>query len=402
MLQYIDTQKKELCCGCRACEQICHVHAIIMKEDEEGFLYPHLNMNLCTQCGLCEKVCPISEPILVSSEIANMQVYAAMTRDVELRKKSSSGGLFSEIASVILHAEGGVYGAAFDREFRLKHVGVFSEKELDRLRGSKYLQSDTGTTFSQVRDLLRQGKSVYYTETPCQIAGLKKFLRREYENLFTSDLACHGVPSQKIFFAYKDYLEHKNVGRISSFNFRDLDGWGPAINIRLERRNKTVVVADSYYLFSPYLYAFLNGYLNRPVCYSCPYARSGRVGDITLADFWGVRRFFPSLDVKKGVSLILVNTEKGRKMLESMNNNLDLMPSCFEDAVLENWNLAHPTVRPPQRDTVYVNLDKYSFEHLAKNEFRCPHKLRIYARRFIVATLDYLHLKELICQIVRR
>ncbi|MFR5766728.1 hypothetical protein [Alistipes onderdonkii] len=106
--------------------------------------------------------------------------------------------------------------------------------------------------------------------------------------------------------------------------------------------------------------------------------------------------------MKKGVSLILVNTEKGRKMLESMNNNLDLMPSCFEDAVLENWNLAHPTVRPPQRDTVYVNLDKYSFEHLAKNEFRCPHKLRIYARRFIVATLDYLHLKELICQIVRR
>lgn len=175
MLQYIDTQKKELCCGCRACEQICHVHAIIMKEDEEGFLYPHLNMNLCTQCGLCEKVCPISEPILVSSEIANMQVYAAMTRDVELRKKSSSGGLFSEIASVILHAEGGVYGAAFDREFRLKHVGVFSEKELDRLRGSKYLQSDTGTTFSQVRDLLRQGKSVYYTGTPCQIAGLKSF-----------------------------------------------------------------------------------------------------------------------------------------------------------------------------------------------------------------------------------
>lgn len=128
MLQYIDTQKKELCCGCRACEQICHVHAIIMKEDEEGFLYPHLNMNLCTQCGLCEKVCPISEPILVSSEIANMQVYAAMTRDVELRKKSSSGGLFSEIASVILHAEGGVYGAAFDREFRLKHVGVFLKR----------------------------------------------------------------------------------------------------------------------------------------------------------------------------------------------------------------------------------------------------------------------------------
>ena len=122
-----------------------------------------------------------------------------VVRDCELRKKSSSGGLFSEIASVILHAEGGVYGAAFDREFRLKHVGVFSEKELDRLRGSKYLQSDTGTTFSQVRDLLRQGKSVYYTGTPCQIAGLKKFLRREYENLFTSDLACHGVPSQKIF-----------------------------------------------------------------------------------------------------------------------------------------------------------------------------------------------------------
>ena len=107
MLQYIDTQKKELCCGCRACEQICHVHAIIMKEDEEGFLYPHLNMNLCTQCGLCEKVCPISEPIPVSSEIANMQVYAAMTRDVELRKKSSSGGLFSEIASVILHVRVG-------------------------------------------------------------------------------------------------------------------------------------------------------------------------------------------------------------------------------------------------------------------------------------------------------
>ena len=398
MIRYITTQDKSLCCGCRACTQICPVGALHMQVDQEGFLYPSLEPDLCIHCGLCNKVCPMENADHTLAPSDKPKTYACWSNNTNIRSHSSSGGMFSEIASVILKQNGSVFGAAFNSNFQLQHIQVKDFESLQRLRGSKYLQSDTLDSYTKVRQLLKDGHEVYYTGTPCQIAGLKLFLRRPFSNLITSDLICHGVPSQKFFDAYRSHLEQKHHGHIEQFSFRDLAGWSPRDNYMINGRK----YQSRNHEPQPYRYAFLQGMISRPACYQCPFRQTRRAGDITIADFWGVQRFIPQVDTRQGVSLILVNTEKGERILQQLLPQITIYPSRIEDAAVENGNLTHQTLKHSLRDKIYTELDRRSFSDLAKHEFREPKLVLKFIKSIIIQLLTYLGIKSMIKQLIHR
>lgn len=220
---YFKTFEKKECSGCTACQAACPKQCITMKADEEGFFYPVIDKSVCVECGLCEKVCPFDNPRYEHTE---PQAYATYVKDENQRMQSTSGGIFYAIAKWIVEQGGIVYGAAFDECFKLRHIGVDTVEGLQQLRGSKYLQSDLQQTFSEIRQYLKDGRWVYFVGVGCQVAGLKSFLRKEYDTLVTSDLVCHGTPSQQMFDWHLDYLRQKEKGEIISYSFRDCRGWG--------------------------------------------------------------------------------------------------------------------------------------------------------------------------------
>ena len=308
---YFKTLDKAECCGCTACFAACPKRCITMRSDEEGFLYPEIDKEACIECGLCERVCPFDRPTYANTSAP--QVYASYVKDENQQVQSSSGGLFYAVSRWVIGQGGIVYGAAFDELFRLRHTGAETLEELRPLRGSKYLQSDLRDTFREIRAHLKAGRWVYFTGTGCQVAGLKAFLQREHATLVTSDLVCHGTPSQQLFDWHLDYLRQKEKGEITFYSFRDIGGWGvcETYNYVSQTRHKSGVRRLYSYNLSPYLYQFIRAFGYRYSCYHCPFARIPRQGDITLADYWGVKRYFPNMDTDKGVSLVLLNSPQG-------------------------------------------------------------------------------------------
>lgn len=387
MLKYIETKEKKDCCGCRACEQICKHSALTMFVDEEGFLYPVFDQKKCTDCKLCEKVCPIAN----ASSVLNKEgmVLAAKNNDKETLLKSSSGGIFSIIANSVLNQGGFVYGAAFDDKMILSHIRVSTAADIAPLRGSKYLQSDTRTSYSQVKKDLKEGNQVYYVGTPCQIAGLKLFLRKEYENLITSDLVCHGTPSQKIFSTIIASIEKEKRGKIIDYAFRDKNvfGWSCSSSAMYLKGTKTHHLNYDYNM-QTYFNAFMKGHLTRDVCYSCPYARKERVGDITLADFWGIDRYEDIPDLKEGVSLLLLNTQKGKEWWKMHRGEFYFIKSKIEYAISYNQNLSSPTPYSEDRKKAY----KMAFENYPSFVKKyVPNK---YTDRLKMSTLFFLYRKK--------
>ena len=352
-----------------------------MSQDDEGFLYPVIAKEQCINCGLCEKVCPVDNPLYKNDTCA---VYAAYIKDEHQRMQSTSGGVFYAVAKWIIEQNGIVYGAAFDTNFKLRHIGVDSLSDLQQLRGSKYLQSNLGNVFSEIREHLKKGRWVYFVGVGCQVAGLHSFLRKEYDTLITSDLVCHGVPSQLMFDWHLDYLRQKEKGEITSYSFRDCEGWGGCETYEYvsQTRGKQGKKRLPSYFLSPYLYAFMWAFDYRYSCYDCKFARVPRQGDITLADYWGVRKFFPELDASKGVSLILVNSEKGSEVWEKIRHSVEIRTSCVADAALENGNLIHTTKMPAIRKSCYALIRQRGYKSVAENEFRLPNyrvmKFKIY------------------------
>lgn len=373
------TDKKE-CSGCTACVHACPKHCIVMKQDEEGFYYPEIDKLSCSKCRICENVCPFTEPKYENSE--KPEIYASYVKDVSQRQKSSSGGLFYAIANWVIMKGGIVYGAAFDDKFKLIHIGVDNLKDLDKLRGSKYLQSYLGTAFLQIKKHLKLGKWVYFVGCGCQVAGLYAFLRKKYDTLITSDLVCHGVPSQLMFDWHLDYLRKKENSEITFYSFRDLKGWGvfESYSYDSKTRGKGERRLPTYYL-SPYLYSFMYAFNYRYSCYSCKFARLPRQGDITLADYWGVKKHFPELDTTKGMSLVLVNTCQGRFIWDSIKGSIEYRKSNIDDAALENGNLVHPIEMPVIRPSCYKIIRERGYEDVAKKELRVKHYWR---KRFVV------------------
>lgn len=366
----VNIKDKSKCCGCRACEQICPLDVIQMEADTEGFIYPKVGKK-CIECKLCEKVCPLLNRNKEMEEGFKQKVYAAYIKDEEILLNSSSGGIFTALAEVVLKRQGSVLGAAYNEEMKVEHICVENPGAIYKLRGSKYVQSDTGKTYQKVKQMLNEQREVLYVGTPCQIAGLKRYLGKSYEHLITVDLVCHGTPSPKIFSEYIKYLENKHGKIIREFKFRYKEKytWGRGYQLKFEDNKEKSDIAA----LSPYYYAFLSNMLHRPVCYSCPYATDQREGDITLADYWGIEEEYPEMFNPKGNSLIIINSKKGSNILKEIENKLEIIESTMEIAKRKNENLSKASNKHKYRDIIYIDLEKEGFEYISKKYCR-PHK----------------------------
>lgn len=344
--------EKKDCCGCWACVNVCPHQAIQMKEDQYGFLYPQIDESLCVGCGLCRKVCNYQ-----NGEVTNvpLETFAAIGKDPQLTRKSTSGGIFASIARQHLEYGGYVCGACFDERWNVKHEIISNAKDLSKLQGSKYLQSNIGSCYTEIKKLLADGKKVLFSGTPCQVDGLYGFLRKPFDNLTTIDIVCHGVPNNKMFHDYLRYLEKKHNGKITSFVFRDKDlGWGCHGRVSFDTP-KGKVEKNQWESSTSYIHYFREGWIYRENCYHCKYACQHRPADITLGDFWGIEKAHPEYlgkggwNEEEGLSLVVANTVKGKDLIADYRDVLELRPSTFEKASARNGNLKHPTPLPKGR-----------------------------------------------------
>lgn len=306
------------CTGCGACENICPHNAIQITAGEESFLMPKIDSNKCIECKLCEKTCPIVNGRI--NKIKNKESIDcyAFWSFID-RTSSSSGGAFSAIARTILSQRGVVFGASWMDGFECEHIAVEKEQDLPRLQGSKYTQSRIKNSLKDIKSILKTGRSVLFTGTPCQVGGLKSFLGKEYDNLTCIDIVCHGVPSNEIFKSYIRKLkkEFPKYQYATGFEFRNLKAWGYAPHVT-PVKSKHILSGIS----NAYMYAFDKALIFRHSCYNCQFNGLRRVGDITIADFWGIGQMGIPFkhDVSKGVSLVLVNNERGRYIVSHLDN----------------------------------------------------------------------------------
>lgn len=355
---------KKKCTGCRMCEQICPKGAIKISENKEGFLEPIVDKKKCINCGLCLRRCPQHNDII--NRNVPIKCYAAKNKNKIELINGSSGSIFAIIANYVLESNGEVYGATFQKDLKVKTTMANDKEKLNELMGSKYIQSDTNSTFKQVKLSLEKNVLVLYVGTPCQIAGLKSFLNKEYENLITIDLVCHGVPSNKLFQKYIQSIEKKFNSKIEQYYFRNKEknGWGLNIKIKFENGKTKYSKAN----LDPYFKTFLDGKTYREVCYNCKYANLNRVGDITLADFWGIEKEHPDFNSDLGASAVLINSKKGKDIFEEVRNNLFTKETNISKIIKENRNLTMPTRRPNIRSQIYTNIDNMDFkEYVSKN-----------------------------------
>lgn len=378
----IKIEDKTKCCGCNACASRCPKQCITLQEDAEGFRYPVIDMALCIDCGVCERVCPVIHP---GEERTPLQAFAAVNPNETIRMQSSSGGVFTILAEQIIAEGGVVFGAAFDDNWEVHHTYTETKEGLEVFRGSKYLQSRIETAYQDAERFLKNGRKVLFSGTPCQVAGLKRYLRKGYDNLLAVDFICHGVPSPKV---WRKYLEEnfsaqradagKNSVLSSSINkvpvitgiaFRDktLTGWKKySFVVRgksASKADKNTVLLSDICSDNIYLLAFLNDLSLRPSCYACPSKKGLSGSDLTLADFWGIEHLLPHLDDDKGVSLLLVNSEKG---VQIANN---LIPTVYQ----VDFNMILP-YNSAWADSVCPHRKRlFFFKRLDKN--RCIHSL---------------------------
>lgn len=304
----ITISDKHNCCGCSACAQACPKQCISMQQDVEGFLYPQVDTSSCIDCGLCEKVCPFIHPYEPRTPI---QTYAAINNDEQIRMESSSGGIFTLLTEQIINERGVVFGARFDENWQ---VTIDYSETIDGLaafRGSKYVQASVGDTYAKCAKFLKAGRLVLYSGTPCQIAGLKHYLRKEYDNLLTVDFVCHGVPSPKVWGKYlNEVVGIVNVQGVSMRN-KQLEGWKNYNFVLDYQIDGKMISLSSRYQENDYMNAFLRDMILRPSCYACKAKECRSHSDITIADFWGIQNVRPQMDDDKGTGLVLIHTAKG-------------------------------------------------------------------------------------------
>lgn len=368
-----------------------------MHEDKEGFLYPNVNGGVCIDCGLCEKACPV-----LNADPSHLPLYtfAAKNDDEEIRRLSSSGGIFTLLADKVIKNGGVVFGARFDDEWKVVHDYTEDIKGIAAFRGSKYLQSNIGDNYARVEAFLKQGRGVLFSGTPCQVAGLRKFLRKEYTNLLLVDFICHGVPSPGVFsqyleevrqtfaqesgktghasalkhmFAKRERLSKDESVRVDALSFRDKRlGWKKytfalSLSKTAADGEKENISYSTCYNENAFMKVFLSNIILRPSCYACP-AKGGRSGsDITLGDFWGIENVMPDFDDDRGASLVLAGSQKGRNFLKELNtSHCDV---AYEDVLPYNPSYSQP-VQP------HINRP-YFFHVFEKNGFASAYRKTI-------------------------
>lgn len=352
--------KVENCTGCGACINICPLKCINMVRNHEGFDYPEINLVKCIDCKKCYNVCP--ENFTVEFHNNNeTSVYAAWNKNEKIRYNSSSGGVFSAIAEYVINQGGVVYGAAYDNNMVVRHIPVTSVKDLEKVRGSKYVQSNIGLVYKSVLQNLEEGKKVLFSGTPCQIAGLNKII--ENENLYTIDILCKGVPSPKMLELYVDSEQEKVGAKIKSINFRDKKyGWGISTT-KLFFKDKEYEVVNGENI---HMLAFAKALTLRNCCSKCIYAKKERNSDITMGDFWGIGRTIKFNHSKKnGISLLMINSEKGKELLKNIKNEVVLEKRTLEEAVNGQGSaLSKPVINNDLRNSFFQDLNNNNIDFI--------------------------------------
>lgn len=361
------------CTGCAACAGACGKEAISFCEDTEGFFYPEIDYAKCVACHLCQKSCPVLFPI---TPYKPGKCYAAWSLDKDIRTNSSSGGIFSELARSVLLSKGLVVGASLDDTTGIVYHRIIEQMtDLFLLQGSKYVQSIISVDIlRKVKVALREGRLVLFTGTPCQIAGVVA-LTKNPENLFTMDIVCHGVPSPKWFRIIHGEVRQRIRGFVN-YNFRKLSSWSGCSNVNVNVNvNGVIENRDLYGLETCYQDAFLKGLLHRNNCYSCNYADTRRVADVTVADFWGIgSKMSISDDHRLGCSLMLINSSKGEQLFESIKDRIYAELRDVDETIeAGNEQLRRPSHRPYERETFYADAFSMPLKHLIK-KYRLVYK----------------------------
>lgn len=350
------------CIGCTACMHSCPTGAIKIRRNNEGFLCASINGDVCIKCGVCFNVCPVQQG---SEKEEYKEAYACYAKNIDIQKKSTSGGIFYYIANAVLKNGGVVYGVTMDETLTVKHISIHKTEELHKLQGSKYVQSDLGNTYAEIKSRLENGEKVLFSGTGCQVAGLKNYLKKDYENLFTVDLICHGVPSPGMFGDYINYLGKKYGGKLLSYKFRqknpkEAQSYDTKIEIQKGDKviEKTVSGEDD-----PFTINYLQNTLQNKECYKCKFASLKRTADITLGDYWGIGEAHPDFAKGNSVSLVLLNTEKGISVWDDIKSELEALPTEKEKILKRNHQLAHPAPYSSRREEIYENYVAGNFGH---------------------------------------
>lgn len=360
----ITVKEKHLCTGCEACSNVCPVDAISMLEDEEGFRYPHVDEHLCIQCEKCLKVCPITNTPVIG-KLSDPIVFACKSNNDDIRVISSSGGIFSLIADAVLKKRGVVFGAGFDSDFSVVHMNAQNLTDLESLRRSKYVQSSIGLSYKEVEYFLDDGNIVLFSGTPCQIAGLQSFLKTPRDDLITMEVVCHGVPSSKVYRRYLSYLENSYNGEICEVNFRSKnrgwDNYSTSIHFSNGKQYSEINSIEPFFMRG-----FLTNLYLRPSCYDCKFKHNNSVADITVGDYWRIDRLYSHFYDKKGVSLAVVNTEKGLSIFSEIEDDMDCIQTSLEHALECNSVLNHSGQVPHNRDEFFFDLDALDYKTLMR------------------------------------
>lgn len=355
---FLDTLKKEDCLGCEACVQACRLGAIAMEEDEEGFRYPKIDCEKCVDCNFCRKACPIEH--MPTRHAENKLAFGGYIKDARKRDRSTSGGAFSAIVEAYCEKDYVIFGAEA-KGVQVFHSYTTDIRELDKYRKSKYSQSVVGHSYSECKEFLDAGKSVLFSGTPCQIAGLKAYLQnKEYDNLLTIEVICEGVPSPKYMEKYADSLRKRYASEICSLDYRYTDAnssenpttgkWDFEVMYTTLENGKSLK-KDRW--FNPFWSVWLNHLMSRPSCYSCPFANTARVADISLGDLWGVHLYCPELYGRNlGSSLVVCNTDKGKNVFKKAEDLMYGHELAFETAL---------KYQSPMRKTISDNPNRNRF-----------------------------------------
>ncbi len=325
------------CTGCHACYSKCPHNCIEMIKDEIGFLFPKINMETCNGCRLCEQSCPILNNS-ATKRLNDPLIYACFNKSIKVREESTSGGAFSALARLTLKNNGYVFGASLNEVMEVAHVCIDNEENLYKLRKSKYVQSSIGASYIETRKLLLKSKLVFFTGTPCQIAGLYSYLGEDFENLLTAEIICHGTPSPLLFSKFIQYIQKQKKDKIIGINFRDKKyGWdnGMVIAGFFEKKGKKYL----RFKYTSYIKFFLNSINLRCSCYVCSFKKLPKKADFTLGDFWGIgdKKDYEFIKEKKnGISLLMVHSAKGERIMRNLGDLLILEKRTYEEAILKN------------------------------------------------------------------
>ncbi len=368
----IEITDKSKCCGCNACGDVCPTEAISFETDFEGFWYPIVDKELCVECGLCIDVCPHINIVDNILRYKAPLVHAAYNNEQEIRLDSTSGGIFSALANQIFDNGGYVGGAVYNNDHSVSHIITNNQGRLSELRSSKYLQSHMSNTFQEVQKLLKSNEKVLICAAPCQIIGLYNYLGKDYENLTTCDFICRGVNSTKVFKKYMDMLERQHKSKADKIKFKDKTyGWH-RFSMKVDFKNGKTYCKDRYndLYFIGYLQS---GNFARPSCYSCPFKGFPQKSDITLADFWGIENIDPSMDQDCGTSLVMINSDKGKVLFDSLEKKVTSKQFTIEQAAKANPAM-NSSLEPSNdnRKDFFEDLDQYPFEQVAKIHFPSP------------------------------